>query len=368
MERTYRKVAVLKGGVSSEREVSLRSGAAVAQGLRDGGHEVVEVDIVSREFSIPEGVEAVFIALHGEFGEDGEIQQALVGMGLPFTGSGAESSRVSFDKVLTRERLAANGIPIPRGEVLKDSSDRTIPFPLVVKPPCEGSSVGIHIVSSEAGWEVAFADAVRFSGEALVEEYIPGRELTVGVVGLGISNVEYRTKNFEGGQDGEVFGRERTQGTQKNKEQAGVRGQESGDREPARHVSRVGHGNVASLGSAGCAGLQVLPVVEIEPVAEWYDYEAKYVTGETQYTVPAELEAEAAAELRSIALKTFECLGAEGFGRVDFRLSPEGKPYVLELNTIPGFTATSLLPKAAESAGIGFSELCCRIMDLAARK
>lgn len=308
------KVAVLKGGVSSEREVSLRSGAAVAQGLRDGGHEVVEVDIVSRDFSIPEGVEAVFIALHGEFGEDGEIQQALLGMGLPFTGSGAESSRVSFDKVLTRERLAANGIPIPKGEVLKDPGDRIIPFPLVVKPPREGSSVGIHIVSGEADWEAAFADAVRFSGEALVEEYIPGRELTVGVIGM--SNIEQGMSKAEGAGD----------------------------------------------------TLQVLPVVEIEPAAEWYDYEAKYVTGETQYTVPAELSPETAAGLQSIALKTFECLEAEGFGRVDFRLSPEGKPYVLELNAIPGFTATSLLPKAAEAAGIGFSELCCRIMELAAIK
>jgi len=294
MERKFRKVAVLKGGVSSEREVSLLSGAAVAQGLHEGGYEVAEADIVSRDFSIPEGVEAVFVALHGEFGEDGGIQQVLAGMGLPFTGSGAGSSRVSFDKVLTRERLAANGIPVPRGEVLRVSADRAIPLPLVVKPPCEGSSVGCHIVSSEAGWEAAFADAVRFSGDALVEEYIPGRELTVGVV------------------DG-----------------------------------------------------QVLPVVEIQPASEWYDYEAKYVTGETQYTVPAKLDTETAAGLQSIALKTFECLGAEGFGRIDFRLSPEGKPYVLELNTIPGFTATSLLPKAAQAAGIGFSELCCRIMELA---
>ncbi|MEN7973672.1 MAG: D-alanine--D-alanine ligase [Verrucomicrobiota bacterium] len=294
MDRRFGKVAVLKGGVSSEREISLRSGAAIAQGLREGGYEVEEVDIVSREFTVPTGVEAVFVALHGEFGEDGEIQQALAGLGLPFTGSGAESCRVSFDKVLTRDRLEANGIPVPRGEVLTSAADLTIPVPLVVKPPREGSSVGIHIVSSEAGWEPAFADAVRFSGEALVEEYIPGRELTVGLV------------------DGEV-----------------------------------------------------LPVVEILPASEWYDYEAKYVTGETQYAVPAELDAAVASELQSIAKKTFECLDAEGFGRVDFRLSPEGRPYVLELNAIPGFTATSLLPKAAEAAGTGFSELCCRIMELA---
>lgn len=300
MSRKYNKVAVLKGGISSEREVSLRSGAAISQGLREGGYEVVEVDIVSREFSIPEGVEAAFVALHGTFGEDGEIQQMLVERGVPFTGSGPESSRISFNKILTRERLLAKGIPIPGGEVLKDVGERTISVPLVVKPPCEGSSVGCHIVSADADWEAAFADAVRFSKEVLVEEYIPGRELTVGVLECG----------------------------------------------------------------AGEA-LQVLPVVEILPAAEWYDYDAKYVTGETRYIVPAELDDKIAIELQSIALKTFQCLNAKGFGRIDFRLSPEGRPYVLELNAIPGFTATSLLPKAAQAAGIGFSELCCRIMELA---
>ncbi len=366
MERRFGKVAVLKGGVSSERAISLRSGAAVAQGLRDGGHEVVEVDIVSRDFSIPEGVKAVFIALHGEFGEDGEIQQVLVGMGLPFTGSGAESSRVSFDKVLTRERLAANGIPIPRGEVLKSSGDRTIPVPLVVKPPREGSSVGIHIVSSEAGWEAAFADAVRFSGEVLVEEYIPGRELTVGILeqesGVGSQGSGGGEWNVESG--GEDLGR-----AARSEIIFGTKIETEGNASRTQGAQEQTAGGPPAVRGRQDAGdtLQVLPVVEIEPAAEWYDYEAKYVTGETLYTVPAALDAETLAELQSIAVETFRCLEAEGFGRVDFRLSPEGKPYVLELNAIPGFTATSLLPKAAETAGIGFSELCCRIMELAAR-
>jgi len=294
MGKRFQKVAVLMGGVSSEREVSLRSGAAIVQGLRDGGYEVDEIDVTSRFFSIPQGIEAVFVALHGQFGEDGEIQLKLSEMGMPFTGSNAESSRVSFDKVLTRERLIANGVPVAKGEVLKRAEDRTLPVPLVVKPPREGSSVGCYLVFEEHGWRSAFEGAVQYSGEALVEEYIPGRELTVGVV------------------DG-----------------------------------------------------QVMPVVEIKPASEWYDFNAKYVTGDTQYMVPAELDAEQTALLQSLALKTFDCLEAEGFGRVDFRLSPEGKPYVLELNAIPGFTATSLLPKAAQAAGIGFSELCCRIMELA---
>ncbi|HEY5653515.1 MAG TPA: D-alanine--D-alanine ligase [Pontiella sp.] len=294
MAGRFQKVAVLKGGISSEREVSLRSGSAVAQGLREGGYEVFEIDVDSREFTIPEGIDAVFIALHGEFGEDGEIQKKLLELEMPFTGSGPNSSQVSFDKVLTRECLKSTGVPIPEGEVLKSSEDRTVSAPLVVKPPREGSSVGCHIVSDDAHWESAFSDAVRFSGEVLVEEYIPGRELTVGIV----------------------------------------------------------------------KGL-ALPVVEIKPATEWFDYEAKYVTGDTQYICPADLEESQVEQLQSIALETFQSLGAEGFGRVDFRLSPSGKPYVLELNSIPGFTATSLLPMAAQSAGIGFSELCCSIMETA---
>lgn len=294
MDRKFKKVAVLKGGISSEREVSLRSGGAIAKGLREGGYEVVEIDVTSRTVSIPDGIEAVFVALHGQFGEDGQIQQMLLERGLPFTGSGSESSRISFDKVLTRDCLMQNSIPVPQGEVLKTAGDRTVPLPLVVKPPREGSSVGCHLVFEEEAWEAAFENAVQYSGEALVEAYIPGRELTVGVV------------------DG-----------------------------------------------------QVLPVVEIKTATQWYDFNAKYVTGDTQYVVPAELDAETTARLQSLALKTFDALEAEGFGRVDFRLTPEGEPYVLELNAIPGFTATSLLPKAAQAAGIGFSDLCCRIMELA---
>jgi len=292
--KKYRKVAVLKGGVSSERDISLRSGAAIAQGLRDDGFDVVEIDIVAKEFTLPSGVEAAFVALHGTFGEDGEIQKILTDLRIPFTGSDAESCRVAFDKVLTRKRLAEHGIPVPKGEVLTTAATRTLPLPLVVKPPREGSSVGCHLVFEEAQWSDAFSDAVRHSGEALVEQYIPGRELTVSIV------------------DG-----------------------------------------------------QVLPVVEIKTASGWYDFDAKYVTGETQYIVPAELPPATTTELQTIAIETFRALNSKGFGRVDFRLSPEGRPYVLELNSIPGFTATSLLPKAAQAAGIDFPELCGRIMELA---
>lgn len=294
MEKRFNRVAVFKGGISSEREVSLRTGAAIAQGLRNGGYDVAEIDLETREVVVPEGVEAVFIALHGQFGEDGGVQRILKEQGIPYTGSKEESCRIAFDKVLTRTRLGECGVPVPRGELLENADDRTMPFPLVVKPPREGSSVGCHIVTDEKDWNSAFADAARYSGVALVEEYIPGRELTVGVV------------------DG-----------------------------------------------------QVLPVVEIQTRSEWYDYDAKYVTGETRYVVPAELDDATVDALQKIALDTFNALDARDFGRIDIRLSPEGKPYVLELNSIPGFTASSLLPKAAQAAGIGFSELCCRIMELA---
>jgi D-alanine-D-alanine ligase len=294
MGKQFHKVAVLKGGLSSEREVSLRSGAAIAKGLREGGYDVLEIDVVSADFTIPTGIEAVFVALHGTFGEDGVVQQKLADLGLPFSGSDAASCRLAFDKVLTRNCLIENAILVPRGELLSTAADRTLSLPVVVKPPREGSSMGCHLVLKEAQWEEAFADAVRYSGEALVEEYIPGRELTVGVVGN-----------------------------------------------------------------------QVLPVVEIKTASEWYDFEAKYMTGETQYEVPAKLDSDKTAQLQQIALKTFQCLQAKDFGRVDFRLSPEGNPYVLELNSIPGFTASSLLPKAADAAGISFSELCCRILEMA---
>lgn len=293
-ERKYRKVAVLKGGISSEREISLKSGGAIAQGLRDGGYEVEEIDVDSKELTLPDRIEAVFVALHGLFGEDGEVQQILMDQGVPFTGSGVDSSRISFDKVLTRACLEEAGVPVPAGEIITRSDERTLSVPLVVKPSREGSSVGVHIVTDEQQWETAYADAAGHAGEVLVETFIPGRELTVGVV------------------DGEV-----------------------------------------------------LPVVEIKPNAEWYDFDAKYVTGDTEYICPAQIDDDLKNTLQQIALKTFECLGAEGFGRVDFRVTPEGKAYVLELNAIPGFTATSLLPKAAAADGIGFSELCCRIMETA---
>lgn len=288
-------MTVLKGGFTAERDVSLRSGAAIARGLRAKGYAVTEIDVESREFALPPKTDAVFIALHGEFGEDGELQAILESKGIPYTGSGPESLRVAFDKKLTRETLAAAGIPVPAGAILTAPSPVCpIALPAVVKPTRQGSSVGCHRVFDADDWFDAVRDALSYHGEAVVETYIPGRELTVGVVGD-----------------------------------------------------------------------QVLPVVEIRAPEGYYDYRAKYTKGLTEYLCPAPLKVAETEEAQVLAMRVFRALGAEGLGRVDFRLTPEGGLFVLELNSIPGFTETSLLPKAAAAAGIDFATLCDRILNLA---
>lgn len=292
--KKYRKVAVLKGGPSSEREVSLRSGAAVAKGLRTAGYEVIEVDVVSRTLTIPEAVDAAFIALHGEFGEDGGVQKQLETQKIPYTGSNPASSRIAFDKRLSKAVFDKAGIPSAAYEVLGPNDSLTLPLPIVVKPPCQGSTIGIFKVSRPEEWEAAFRESLRYDGAVLVEAFIPGRELTVGIVGD-----------------------------------------------------------------------TVLPAVEIVAPDGWYDFNAKYGKGQSRHLCPAPLDQSTADRASRIALDTFRALGCRGLGRVDFRLTPDGQLYVLELNNIPGFTETSLLPEAALAAGIPFPELCQRIMESA---
>lgn len=286
------KIGVLMGGVSSEREISLASGRAVVEGLRLAGYEVVAVDVTSDEIEFDEPFDLAFIALHGRFGEDGDVQRQLVSLGIPFTGSSAESCAVSFDKVKTRAVLRELGLPVAAGEVLGAMDSVSLPFPVVVKPPCEGSSVGCHVVRTEEDWQEALEDALQFGDQVLVERFIEGRELTVGIVG-------------------DV----------------------------------------------------VLPVVEVVPEGDWFHFDAKYRSQGTSYEVPAILGGSLAGELQSLAWDVFRGLNAEGMGRVDFRLHPEEGPFVLELNAIPGFTQSSLLPKAAAAVGISFPELCSRIVE-----
>lgn len=290
----FKKVAVLMGGPSAEREVSLRSGRAVARGLADAGYDVQAVDVEDRTLDVPDGVEAVFIALHGEFGEDGDVQALLERRGLPYTGSGPRASRAAFDKVLSKRIMSEHGVPTPAYEVLHRGDARALPLPLVLKPASQGSSIGVHRVFAEQDWDAALEDALTYDRAVVAEAFVEGRELTVGVLG---------------------------------------------DR--------------------------ALPVLEIVAPDNWYDYASKYTSGACRYLVPAPLDEDVAERCRQAALDTFQAHGARGFGRVDLRLDPNGDIFVFELNTIPGFTETSLLPKAAAEFGLNFPALCARIMAMA---
>ena len=295
-----KRIAVVMGGTSNEREVSLRSGAAVVKGLQEAGFDavpmVLDVDRIER---LPDGTEAVFIALHGGYGENGGVQEDLDRLGIPYTGPGAAANRITIDKIATKRVLENAGVPTPAYEVLPRGVEATsLPLPVVVKPPRDGSSVGISKVVEPGEWESALkaARALDPQGEVLVEAYIPGREWTVGVV------------------DG-----------------------------------------------------QALPVVEIHAPNGWYGFQEKYTSGVTEYVFPeSEEDAPLIAKCQLLALVAFKAVGCRGVSRIDFRIASDGEPYVLEINTIPGFTATSLLPKAAAKAGLTFSGLCAKLLTCAA--
>ncbi len=301
MERSI-LIAVLMGGPGSEREISLASGRAVAKALREEGHEAVEVDVRDRRPTLPEGTGLAFNVIHGTYGEDGGVQEYLEELGVPYTGAGVESSRRAFDKLASKACFAEAGVPVPAFEVVDVSGGMRLPEmppPFVVKPPCEGSSVGVHIVRNAAEAEAAMRDAARFGDEIMVEEFVEGKELTVGIVGE-----------------------------------------------------------------------EVLPVVHIVPRSGFYDLTNKYpwMTGKggTDYYCPADLDAETTACVQTAAQQAHKALGIEVYSRVDILLNSLRKPYILEANTIPGMTASSLLPKAAAAAaaGYGFGALCVRIAEL----
>ena len=287
-----RRLVVLKGGPGAERDVSLRSGAAVAASLRSAGAFVTEIEVFGTEVEIPEGTELVFNLIHGTFGEDGSLQELLQKRGIPFTGEGASESRIAFDKILTKKALLSHGVPTPRSEVLIEGQLPSLPLPVVIKAPRQGSSVGVHLVRETSQVVTALEDCLSHGGEILVEELVEGRELTVGVLG---------------------------------------------DR--------------------------ALPVIEIRPGEGFYDYANKYTKGATEYLVPAPLTAEEANAVQVVALAAIKALGLKVYSRVDILLGRQG-PTVLEVNTIPGMTETSLLPKAAAAYGLDFTALCCRIAEL----
>jgi D-alanine-D-alanine ligase len=290
-------ITVMLGGPSAEREVSLRSGAAVAEALRSRGHQVQELDPQQDTWQLPAGTQVVFLALHGTYGEDGTVQQRLEQLGVPYTGCDPEASRIGFDKVLTKQRCVAAGVPTARFTLVESAAaswPRGWNPPVVLKPARQGSSVGLQFVERVADWSAALAEALRYDTQVLMEEKIIGRECTVGIL----------------------------------------------------------------------AG-KPLPVVEVRPKAGVYDYATKYTAGTTDYLCPAPFDEATTARVQAAALGAFKAIGGRDYSRVDVMVRPSGEPVVLEVNTLPGMTETSLLPKAAAEAGINFAELCQRMIDLA---
>jgi D-alanine-D-alanine ligase len=310
------RIAVAAGGVGPEREVSLGSGAAVYEALRQRVPRTRFVDVKQaggRNLrSMLRGIDLAFVVLHGPYGEDGRFQQALDAIGMPYTGSGPEASRTAFDKILSRECFLANGIDAAEGVHLsapKEVAPSTaaglvferLGLPVVIKPACSGSSVGVAVVREREGLEAAIEDALAASPsdrKAIVaERFVAGKEVTVGVL-------------------------------------------------------------------AGRA----LPVVGLAPANEFYDYEAKYLSDGTHYEVPASLDKETAARLQEIGLAAFNTLGCRDYARIDFIVGGDGTPFILEANTLPGMTSHSLLPKAAQVVGLDFPTLVTVMAALAVER
>jgi D-alanine-D-alanine ligase len=293
-------ITVMLGGPSAEREVSLRSGAAVAGALRSLGHEVHELDPRDESWVLPPKTNVVFLALHGTYGEDGTVQRRLDELGALYTGCDAEASRIAFDKVLTKQRCVEARVPTAKFLVVNSEK---IPWPkgwqppLVVKPVRQGSSVGLQFVERIEDWQKALAEALKFDSEVLIEEKIVGRETTVGILGD----------------------------------------------EP-------------------------LPIVEVRPKVGSYDYKNKYTAGRTEYFCPAEFDSATTKRVQAAALGAFQAIGGRDYARVDVMVRDGGEPMVLEVNTLPGMTETSLLPKAAAAAGLNYAQLCQRMVELALKR
>lgn len=308
--KDFGRVGVLMGGPSSEREISLKSGKAVLCALKDSGIDALGIDIITdnKEENIRllknYNLDCAFIALHGRFGEDGAIQDILEQVDLPYTGSGVRASRLAMDKIGALRIFRAGKLYVPRSHFLErpaynknNDFKNDLGFPLVIKPANHGSSIGLSIVELEREIPAAIQLAFQFDERIVVEEYISGRELTVGVL----------------------------------------------DEKP-------------------------LPVIEIVPKHKFFDFEAKYQAGLTDYIIPALLKKEIAENVQQAALQAHKLLGCFGCSRTDIILSKDNLPFVLETNTIPGMTATSLLPKAAKILGIDFNQLCLKLLELAYEK
>ena len=304
IERNKLKVAVLAGGIGSEREISLQSGRCVAEALKEAGFEVVTADIQPDDLEILNdgSIDVFFPALHGKFGEDGRLQQILEDRSLLYAGSGPEASKATFDKMASKKLFEQAGVATPAAIELGPETDislleeqlRDFTHKYVVKPIREGSSVGVSIVSTPHEAVVAARKTFSEYGDCMIEEFVPGAEVTVGIL----------------------------------------------------------HG-------------QPLPIIEVRTQGGFYDYNAKYIDEQTEYLFDTITETAMAANIRRAAVECFNALGCRHFARVDFILSDEEIVYALEANTIPGFTSHSLLPKAAVKAGLSMSDLCTEIVEAA---
>ena len=304
------RVAVLYGGMSAEREVSLATGRKVIVALREAGYTVTPVEVGSDLGTVLKALDprpdAVFNALHGRFGEDGTVQGALELLGLPYTGSGVMASSVAMDKIFTKRIWLSHGLPTPafevvqRGDVLRELPDR-LGLPLILKPPHEGSTIGISKVSGYSEIAEAFELAARYDDTVLAEQFIRGRELTVAILGRGR----------------DAF---------------------------------------------------ALPVIEIQAPGGNYDYQNKYFGNDTRYLCPAPLSPQTAQEVQRVAVEAYRALECEGWARADLMLDADDRPWLLEMNTSPGMTDHSLVPMAAKAVGMDYDSLVVRILESARLK
>ncbi|MBQ9258949.1 MAG: D-alanine--D-alanine ligase [Neisseriaceae bacterium] len=302
--QNFGKVAVLAGGFSSEREVSLNSGNAVCEALKSKGIDAHLFDPHDKPIYhlVEEKFQAAFNVLHGTYGEDGVVQGALEALGISYTGSGVMASAISMDKFHTRLVWQSAGLPNVPYVVLNDNSDfaaieQQFGFPLFVKPAAEGSSVGVQMIENQGELAKAYPQLKQYHGVVLAEKAIMGGEYACSIVGN-----------------------------------------------------------------------RALPTIRIIPKGKWYDYEAKYYRDDTVYQCPSDLSQEKESEMQEIALKAFQILGCTGWGRVDFLKDENDKLYLLEVNTVPGMTSHSLVPKAAKQVGLDFPDLCVEILRYAAER
>src|SRR5881392_2033163 len=294
-----KKIAVLMGGPGSERDVSLATGRGVSKALRSLGADIVDVDVRDENFLLPEDVDLAFITIHGTFGEDGQLQKILEDRGVAYTGDGVEESLIAFDKILTKEKFREHNVVTPEWEVVDAGQRPTIAVPLVVKPARQGSTVGVVIVKNESEVDSAMKEAAKYDRKLLVEKFVSGRELTIGILGD-----------------------------------------------------------------------QALPILEIIPKGGFYDFNNKYpflnpqAGGGAEHVCPAKIEETLTRQIQDLALRAYHSNGLRVYSRVDVLLPENTAPTVLEVNTIPGMTEASLLPEAAAAAGIGYEDLCLRIIEL----